>query len=233
MIIDEAHNLADTIANMSSVTLTHHQLKASRAQLGFYLQKFGTMLKGKNRIYVVQTVRVIESLTAYITQIEKKGITDEGIASVDDMMAGKGMDQVNLHKLLKYLQESKLARKIHGYQGQLSEMQTTPQQKHETPTAPVLNAVQAFLEIVLNPATEGRFFCMKSDSAEWTLKYRLLDPSPPFRDVVEEARAIILAGGTMSPVRVLQPPPSRNKALIPARWMTTRNSSSRTWSPTD
>ena len=44
----------------------------------------------------------------------------------------------------------------------------------------------------------------REDTVE--LKYQLLNPAPNFMDVVEEARAVVLAGGTMSPVRtVLQP----------------------------
>jgi len=33
------------------------------------------------------------------------------------------------------------------------------------------------------------------------MKYQLLNPSPNFMEVVEEARSVVLAGGTMSPVR--------------------------------
>ena len=32
------------------------------------------------------------------------------------------------------------------------------------------------------------------------IKYQLLNPSALFRDVVEVARSVVLAGGTMSPV---------------------------------
>src|SRR6185369_13323440 len=35
---------------------------------------------------------------------------------------------------------------------------------------------------------------------EVELKYQLLNPSPQFRDIVDIARSVILAGGTMSPV---------------------------------
>lgn len=34
------------------------------------------------------------------------------------------------------------------------------------------------------------------------LKYQLLNPEDAFKDVVEDARAVILAGGTMTPVRL-------------------------------
>ena len=33
------------------------------------------------------------------------------------------------------------------------------------------------------------------------IKYQLLNPSALFRDVVDVARSVVLAGGTMSPVR--------------------------------
>lgn len=36
------------------------------------------------------------------------------------------------------------------------------------------------------------------------LKYQLLNPAPNFLEVVEEARSVILAGGTMSPVSLFQ-----------------------------
>jgi len=32
------------------------------------------------------------------------------------------------------------------------------------------------------------------------MKFQLLNPSPHFREVVEAARSVVLAGGTMSPV---------------------------------
>lgn len=39
---------------------------------------------------------------------------------------------------------------------------------------------------------------------EVEIKYQLLNPAPNFIDVVDEARSVILAGGTMSPVSIPQ-----------------------------
>lgn len=35
------------------------------------------------------------------------------------------------------------------------------------------------------------------------IRYHLLNPAPHFKDVVDEARSVIIAGGTMSPVSTL------------------------------
>ena len=66
VIVDEAHNLMDAIAGIHGVEISLAQLKSGREQLGGYLRKFGRKLKGGNRVYVAQTVRVVDSLVGYL-----------------------------------------------------------------------------------------------------------------------------------------------------------------------
>ena len=204
VIIDEAHNLIDTISNIHSVSVTLVQLKQCRAQLGFYLQKFRNRLKGKNRVYVAQVVRLMDSLTAVLEQRQLVNGPTDGIVEVADLLSGKGVDQINLYKLMRYLQESKLARKVEGYASHslASESKTDRKantQSHASAT-PILTLVQSFLQTLTNPAAEGRFFCEKEENSDIILKYMLLDPTHHFQEIVEDARAVILVGGTMSPV---------------------------------
>lgn len=42
-------------------------------------------------------------------------------------------------------------------------------------------------------------------SEEVEIRYQLLNPAPHFREVVDIARSVILAGGTMSPVCIFGP----------------------------
>lgn len=68
--------------------------------------------------------------------------------------------------------------------------------------------MQSLLAIFAAPLTlnglDGRITLtlVNTPSKESTveLKYQLLNPSPNFMEVVEEARSVVLAGGTMSPV---------------------------------
>lgn len=212
VIIDEAHNLMDAIAGIYSVSVTLDQVTLAREQLTMYLQKFRTKLKGKNRVYVAQTIRILDSLIAYLTSIDTTAKSADGLVDMVSIMSAKGVDQINVFKLNNYLQESRLARKVDGYTAYSETASSEPTKdggksktmKDSKPAprsnAPVLMHVQAFILSLMNPSDEGRFFWSKDDGCV-TLRYMLLDPTFHFKDIVEEARAVVLAGGTMSPMK--------------------------------
>ena len=199
----------DVISNIYSVSISLQQILKSRSQLGVYLQRFRNRLKGKNRVYLAQTVRLLDSLISYLQDQQHRKPPTEHQVNFSDLMAGKGVDQINLYKLMRYLQESKLARKVEGYVGyEEQQQQVIPSKgRRETGNAsgkkeavvPTLTHIQNFLNVLTNPSAEGRIFLSLIEGDVY-LKYMLLDPTNYFREIVEEARAVILAGGTMSPV---------------------------------
>ncbi|KAI4260915.1 MAG: hypothetical protein LQ352_000070 [Teloschistes flavicans] len=198
VVVDEAHNLMDAITNIHSIVVTQDQLHRSRNQLRLYLQKFRNKLKGKNRIYVTQVVRVVDSIAQALDKMALEHKGSEVLIHLSDLMGGKGVDQINLYKLIRYLADSKLARKVEGYVEYAGEC-ALGSSLSPTNTTPTLTHVQGFLETLMNPAAEGRFFFERGESSVVALKYILLDPTFHFRDVVEDAQAVVLAGGTMSP----------------------------------
>jgi chromosome transmission fidelity protein 1 len=208
VIIDEAHNLMDAIAGIYSVSVTLEQVQQARAQLTVYLQKFRNKLKGKNRMYVAQTVRILDSIVGYLGALTKDAKATDGMVDMLSIMSGKGIDQVNIFKLNAYLQESRLARKVDGYtaysemvaNGSSKDHPKKPADRSARQNVPVLMHVQSFLLSLMNPSAEGRFFYAKEDASSVSLRYMLLDPTYHFKDIVEEARAVVLAGGTMSPM---------------------------------
>lgn len=205
VVIDEAHNLMDAISNIHSVTVTLAQLRSSITQLTTYARKFKTRLKGKNRNYVAQVIRLVSSIADHLLFVLNSKQSSEGSVSPSDLMSGKGVDQINPYKLCRYLQESKLARKVDGY----VDFSQEKEDQHTKPrtTVPVLFHVQSFLLPLMNLAAEGQLFYTKTQG-DVRLNYMLLDPTNHFREIVEDARAVILSGGTMSPVRTFRWPRS-------------------------
>ncbi|RAL60635.1 hypothetical protein DID88_009953 [Monilinia fructigena] len=208
VIIDEAHNLMDAIAGIYGTEMSLKELRLGREMLVNYIKRFANKLKGKNRMYLAQVVRVVNSLVGYLEKkLEGKEI--DGVVDGKELLAGKTVDQINLFKLIRYLQESKLARKVESYTiHALATTTTTSQIKPSSynskdppkPSAtPIIHTLASLLLALTHPTSEGQLFFNKQSIDTITLKFQLLDPASHFEPIVTEARAVILAGGTMSP----------------------------------
>lgn len=190
VIIDEAHNLLDAINSISSSVVRMSHLRKGQVALKQYMDKFSTRLKGKNEMYIAQLNRLISGLVEFLSCH-----TGNGQVMPLELLR-KGVDAVNIHDLARYLRTSKLARKIDSY----AEAELIAGPIPEAKTTPVLTVIQGFLDCLVNPAKEGVFFYEASEDGEMSLKYLLLNPCHKFSDIVEEARSIVLAGGTMEPI---------------------------------
>ncbi|KAF7945493.1 hypothetical protein EAE96_010260 [Botrytis aclada] len=202
VIIDEAHNLMDAIAGIYGTEMELRELRLAKEMLGNYFRKFAKRLGGKNRIYVAQTIRVVDSLVGYLVRM-LEGSAIDGVVSQKDLLSGKGADQIDLFKLIRYLQESKLARKVESYTDHIrtSQPQTSissSKPKDPPKSTPILHTLTSLLLALTHPTSEGQLFFLKHDT-DITLKFQLLNPAIHFDSIVSSARAVILAGGTMSP----------------------------------
>lgn len=76
VIIDEAHNIMDAVANVHATEIRLSDLKRARQMIGIYFKRFGKKLKGQNRIMVAQVVKVIDGLTEWLaTALKAKVIS--------------------------------------------------------------------------------------------------------------------------------------------------------------
>lgn len=116
-------------------------------------------------------------------------------------MKNRAADQINLYELIKYIQGSKLAYKVESYASHIEEQDAGPGDTKPRASAPVLHSLVSFLTALTNLSNEGRIFYEKipGPAPDIKLSYLLLSPTHAFSSVATSARAVILAGGTMSP----------------------------------
>ncbi|KAG8406156.1 ATP-dependent DNA helicase chl1 [Metarhizium acridum] len=199
VIIDEAHNVMDAVANVHAAEIKLSDLQKGRGMLGVYVKRFGKKLKGVNRVNVGRVGRVIDGLTEWMNGA--KGFKQQhGIVDANDLTRPKGIDQINMFELIQYIQESKLAYKIESYAAHVESANSSGKPATKSST-PVLHTLVSFLAALTNPSTEGRIFYQKTSGPvqDVQLSYLLLSPTHAFSSIVSSARAVILAGGTMSP----------------------------------
>jgi chromosome transmission fidelity protein 1 len=197
VIIDEAHNIIDAISALHSTTLSQSQILRGKQQLEIYLAKFTTRLSGKNKMFIKQILALFRRLDSFLT--EKKGIAGQITAS-ELLLDGStgGLDQINFYKVEKYLRISGLPRKVDGYTTHTKDGESKNEIAARSST-PILMILQSFLVALNNPRREGRIFYQPIEDG-MQFRYLLLDVSVVFSEIINSARAVVLAGGTMSPL---------------------------------
>ncbi|KAK9376095.1 helicase C-terminal domain-containing protein [Lipomyces chichibuensis] len=202
VIIDEAHNLLDAITSLCSMAISYSDIVRSKSCVETYLAKFSKRLNGGNKVYISQIIKLLNVLEQFLVGF--KGSNGAEV-SQNDVLVKDGVDTINIFKIEHYLEKSKLARKVESYATHLDESaniddkENKKKRKKVIASVPVLSKIMSFLMALTNPSNEGKVF-FEQVNGDRFLKYLLLDPSFQFRSIVEEARCVILAGGTMEPI---------------------------------
>ncbi|CCE90999.1 DNA helicase TDEL_0C01100 [Torulaspora delbrueckii] len=191
VVIDEAHNLIETINSIHSAQIALTDLLSCNEGLRKYFERFRNRLNPGNRVNLMKLMELCNTLARYIKINYKK--PGQEISS-SDIFGSSNMDTLNIHKLNKYIKKSKIASKIDTYIHSFEDEKNASEVKSSS--TPLLFKVASFLSCLSNPAQEGRFFFEKGQ----VIKYMLLEPGKSFQSVLEDARCVILAGGTMQPI---------------------------------
>ncbi|KAJ7644317.1 helicase C-terminal domain-containing protein [Roridomyces roridus] len=211
VIIDEAHNLIPTLLSLSTARLPFSTLSTSFHQVCTYVSKFRNKLSSRNMLLLKRLVLFLEALIKYATTWKeengkKKDKWQGEVMTVANLLEhlGRKVAGVNLLEIEAYLKSSKIARKISGYSDKEAEKDQNSKTRPRRGAVPPLHAVEAFLLSLTGTNEDGRltFTLVRtlSGQEEVEMKYQLLNPAPHFLEVVECARSVILAGGTMSPI---------------------------------
>lgn len=208
VIIDEAHNLIDTISSIHSLSITHATTLSALKGLVRYHKKFKNKLASINRIWLEKLIVAVKSLNWFMEEASKKPgketFPGKEIAPSRFFSNNSNADMINIHDLDKFVKRTKLVFKIESYLDaqDKAEMAEHSKDGSEYSRPLVLGKVISFLLAIGNPSWEGKFVYARGRTNETQLlvQYMLLDPSIKFKQIVDECRCVILAGGTMKPV---------------------------------
>ncbi|XP_035257823.1 ATP-dependent DNA helicase DDX11 isoform X2 [Anguilla anguilla] len=121
VIIDEAHNLTDTITCIHSSELTGAQVCCAHSQLSQYQERYRNRLKAKNLMYIKQILFVLDGLVRVLggkvgqnphTQTCQPGTE---LLTINDFLFRAQIDNINLFKVQRYFEKSLISRKLCGF----------------------------------------------------------------------------------------------------------------------
>ncbi|KAM6425490.1 ATP-dependent DNA helicase DDX11 [Rhynochetos jubatus] len=244
VIIDEAHNLIDTITCIHSVEVSGSQLCCAHSQLLQYMERYRKRLKAKNLMYIKQILYLLERFVAVLGGNVNQNPSFQAVSqpgtvlkSINDFLFQSRIDNINLFKVQRYCEKSLISRKLFGfmerYGGPATAVKTAKENQKlaglqnflltlqqgsdkaagilQSPpveagddqlrTASPLMQIEGFLSALTNANQDGRVILNRQGTVgQSSLKFLLLNPAVHFAKVVEECRAVIIAGGTMQPV---------------------------------
>uniref|UniRef100_A0A3Q2DTL7 DEAD/H (Asp-Glu-Ala-Asp/His) box helicase 11 n=1 Tax=Cyprinodon variegatus TaxID=28743 RepID=A0A3Q2DTL7_CYPVA len=108
VIIDEAHNLSDTLSCIHSAELNGAQLCRAQSQLTQYAERYKSRLKAKNVMYIKQILFVIEGLIRVlggkVGQNPQSQITQAGteMYTINNFLFKAQIDNINLFKVFLF-----------------------------------------------------------------------------------------------------------------------------------
>nr|GMD32368.1 ATP-dependent DNA helicase DDX11 [Ipomoea batatas] len=221
VIIDEAHNLADSLISMYDAKVTLSQLDCLHSHLESYLKRFQNLLGPGNRRYI-QTLMVLTRAFLQILCHGKNASNAEPFCpaegtegsfdfsmAINEFLFSLNIDNINLVKLVYYIQESNIIHKVCGYGDKLAtEKVSASKDSDKSSDGSSLSGFQSLLDMLLsltNKDSDGRVIVSRTrPNSEGQkggyLKYVMLSGEKIFSEVLDQARAVILAGGTLQPI---------------------------------
>ncbi|XP_066864519.1 ATP-dependent DNA helicase DDX11 isoform X3 [Kogia breviceps] len=122
VVIDEAHNLIDTITGIHSVEVSGAQLCQAHSQLLQYTERYGKRLKAKNLMYIKQILYVLEKFVTVLGGNIKQNPNTQSLSqagtelkTISDFLFQSQIDNINLFKVQRYCEKSMVSRKLLGF----------------------------------------------------------------------------------------------------------------------
>ncbi|KAF9974566.1 DEAD H (Asp-Glu-Ala-Asp His) box helicase 11 [Actinomortierella ambigua] len=155
LLLDEAHNLIDSLLQMHSVVLPLDQLTQAQEQLAVYLKRYETRLSSTNEGYVRVLIRILRCLEIFIQKWmagkmnvphpspspsgspsaspspATGAVSMDRVMKVNEFLHEAAMDHINLFKAHAYLQKSGVARKLQGLHESIQRQQERKERRQQ------------------------------------------------------------------------------------------------------
>ena len=161
VIIDEAHNLLESINSMYSVHLSGNCLQQAHGQLTCYHAQYAARLNASNRKNVETLLHILSQMLNFLTTqcqqvlLQKKKTEEDqkSVTTITDFTFTCGIDDINLFQLEKFIEKSEITKKVQGF---ARFQQTEEESENAAVIVSALSTFRSFLWALTHPEQDGR-----------------------------------------------------------------------------
>ncbi|CAG2158028.1 unnamed protein product [Oppiella nova] len=113
VVVDEAHNLMETIHNIHSIELKGSHVMDALTQLNAYLARYKTRLSARNAMHIKQIVFILNVFSKHFKTSAQNDC--QSVCERVEFLIRLGIENLNLFQILDYCQKSQIARKLFGF----------------------------------------------------------------------------------------------------------------------
>ncbi|KAH8397903.1 hypothetical protein KR222_005967, partial [Zaprionus bogoriensis] len=135
VIVDEAHNLLDTIAQLHSSELQRAQLQLAKQQMCGYKQRYARRLSSANLLRINQLLFVVRRL---LHLLEQHDAAPARMLRTYELCAEGDFYNIDLHALLQFCARTRFAQKLQGCAPQLLTREPLPSENRTPPAQQLL-----------------------------------------------------------------------------------------------
>ena len=189
------------------------------SQLLAYIKKYSGRLAGRNVFYLGQIRRILSAMIKYLKQppgavknvsesLEDNSNSHTTMMAAVDLMFTLKLDNINLFTILRYLEKSRLSQKLLGFINHTADGSTATQQvdsEFQSKHVSSMSSFETFIQRLTATSNEGKVIVEWPTDAPVTgtknalFRFTQIHSASQFGDVLQEAHAIVLAGGTLRP----------------------------------
>jgi chromosome transmission fidelity protein 1 len=145
VIIDESHNLVESIMHTHSSQVSNGQFQKAFTYLTSYFEKYKNRLKPKNQNRIKQLISLLKQFIKYLNEKNQK---ESKILSMNDFLFELEIDNINMFPIGEFIEKSEIAKKLNGFIEKTTENQ-------ESATS-CIHQVTAFLLALTNYDKDGK-----------------------------------------------------------------------------
>ena len=228
MVFDEAHNLSSALSEIHSPRVTRDMLALSLRQLEAYHARYADRLSSLSHSFLIHLQTVLRALLAVLTS-PPPALGRVSVLRTDAFLRLLRVEDINLFDLLRFVAAKRILFKLNGFvdrmRGEESEgggksegeiggksegggksgnegggKREIGGKRESEGLAPISHfpAVLAFIGALTSDSEDTKIVVDCGDTP--FVQLLLLNPESHFETIIQDARSVIITGGTLQPV---------------------------------
>lgn len=214
VVFDEAHNLSSALSEIHSPRVTRDMLTQSLRQLEAYHARYADRLSSLSHSFLIHLQTVLRALLAVLTS-PPPALGRVSVLRTDAFLRLLRVEDINLFDLLRFVAAKRILFKLNGFVDRMRGEESggggksgsegggkseSGGKRESEGLAPISHfpAVLAFIGALTSDSEDTKIVVDCGDTP--FVQLLLLNPESHFETIIQDARSVIITGGTLQPV---------------------------------